>query len=141
SGGIVGCLRTGRRRLYRGSAAGARRTTPSGGRLPFDIQTLQAARGGLEAWRVQYVAASAHEAWQTHGAWITSTQPTFGPAIAERWRHAAGNSDEVAQQAWRVRNSARQCMRDMLGEDGIAILPSASSLALPRDADARLIEN
>ena len=32
-------------------------------------------------------------------------------------------------------------MRDMLGEDGIAILPSASSLALPRDADARLIEN
>lgn len=98
------------------------------------------AADGLEAWRQTYVAAGAFEGWQVHGAWIESAQPDFAPAIAARWRAAAQVTSAQAASAREDMARIRAHVRACLGSQGIAILPSAASVAPARDADASSIE-
>lgn len=88
----------------------------------------------LDKWRQIYNTAGAHEAWCAHGAWITEHQPVFGDAIAGRWKVASSVSDEVAAQTRTQLLKIRSQVRDLLGEHGVAVLPSAASLAPRRDA-------
>lgn len=88
----------------------------------------------LADWRQVYNTASAHEAWQTHGAWITRERPVFGEAIAGRWRMASGVSDAAAADAWAQRTRIQDHVRGLLGEATVALLPSAASLAPRLDA-------
>ncbi len=89
----------------------------------------------LAAWRKVYATAGAHEGWSTHGAWITQEQPVFGPAIQSRWLAASQVTDEAAAHARAQGGRIREQVRALLGEDGVAVLPSAASLAPRRDAD------
>ena len=99
-------------------------------------QTAQAAAGeALSTWRQAYVTAGAHEGWQTHGRWITEQRPVFGAAIAARWQAASQVSDAAAATARAEVARIRSQVRALLGEDGVAVLPSAASLAPRRDAD------
>src|ERR1700676_181660 len=41
----------------------------------------------------------AHEVWSTHGRWIDSAQPRFGPGVAERFVAARGVTAEQARAA------------------------------------------
>ena len=94
----------------------------------------------LESWRQTYATAGAHEGWGVHGAWITAHQPPFGPAIAARWRAASGVGDEDAQEARAQAVRIRSRVRALIGSDGVAVLPSAASLAPRRDAQAAAID-
>lgn len=94
----------------------------------------------LTAWRQTYAAAGAHEGWLTHGAWITAQQPVFGPAIAARWRAASQVSDAAAATAREDAQRIRAQVRALLGDDGVAVLPSAASLAPRRDADPAAVD-
>ncbi len=94
----------------------------------------------LEKWRTVYATVGAHEGWQVHGAWITRHQPTFSPAIHARWKAASEVSDDAASAAREVMASARRSVRDLLGEDGVAVLPSAASLAPRRDASPAAVD-
>lgn len=89
----------------------------------------------LVRWRTAYTTCSAHQAWQAHGAWITDHQPVFGAAIAGRWAIASRIGTEDAARAQAGIHAIRQRVRSWLGEDGVALLPSAASLAPRRDAD------
>lgn len=90
---------------------------------------------GLAAWRQTYATVGAHEAWQAHGAWITQHQPRFGPAIAARWQAASRVDGAAAAAAQAGKARIRAQVRAWLGSDGVAVLPSAASLAPRRDAD------
>ena len=94
----------------------------------------------LEMWRNIYATVGAHEGWQVHGAWITRHQPTFSPAIQARWKAASEVNDDAASAAREVMVSARRFVRDLLGNDGVAVLPSAASLAPRRDADPATVD-
>jgi len=83
----------------------------------------------LEVWRQTYITASAREAWLEHGAWIEQHQPVFGPAIAGRFNIARGVSAEAAEAAVKRRGEISARMREKLGQNGIAILPSSASVA------------
>lgn len=83
----------------------------------------------LEEWRRTYVTVSGHQAWQAHGAWIEKHQPPFGDAIAGRWRMARAVEVDAAAAAGANMERARSRMRALLGDDGIAVLPSAASVA------------
>jgi len=96
--------------------------------------------GTLESWRQAYATAGAHEGWQVHGAWIEQQQPRFGPAIAARWRAASHISDDAAAAAGRAAQRVRTRVRALLGVDGVAVLPSAASLAPRRDADPATVD-
>jgi len=95
----------------------------------------------LESWRKTYVAVSAYEAWQAHGAWIEAHKPGFGPAIAQRFAYAKGvtASDFSAASTERERIATR--VLELLGPRGVAVLPSAAGPAprldaQPADVDA-----
>ena len=94
----------------------------------------------LEMWRNSYATVGAHEGWQVHGAWITRHQPTFSPAIHARWKAASEVSDNAASAARGLMASARRHVRDLLGDNGVAVLPSAASLAPRRDADPATVD-
>ena len=89
----------------------------------------------LTSWRTAYATAGAHEGWRTHGAWITEHRPVFSPAIAARWANASQVSDADAEAARAQGSRIRSLVRHLLGDDGVAVLPSAASLAPRRDAD------
>ncbi|ALM85622.1 amidase [Bordetella sp. N] len=94
----------------------------------------------LETWRRTYITVSAHDAWRTHQDWITRTQPDFGPAIAGRWQAAAKVSDAEVAEAAAVQARLRAEVRALLGEDRVAVLPSASSAAIARTADPAAVD-
>lgn len=95
---------------------------------------------GLVQWRKSYVTAGAHEGWRSHGAWITQAQPTFSPAIAARWRTASQIDTDTANAANRHVAEIRAHVRQIVGTDGLFLLPSAASLAPRRDADAASVD-
>lgn len=102
--------------------------------------SLAAPGEDLSAWRQTYATAGAHEGWQTHGAWITAQRPVFGPAIAARWQAASQVSDAAAAAARDDAERIRVQVRALLGDDGVAVLPSAASLAPQRDADPAAVD-
>jgi len=85
--------------------------------------------GMLEEWRRTYVTASAYDGWQVHGAWITANRPDFSPAVAARWQFAARVDARDAALAVQRQGAIRKQVGDLLGEDGVAIIPSAASVA------------
>lgn len=89
----------------------------------------------LADWRQTYVTVGAHEGWQVHGEWITRHAPVFGAAVGARWRAASGVTDAAAGAARERMARIRGQVRALLGDDGVAVLPSAASLAPRRDAD------
>jgi amidase len=85
--------------------------------------------GGLEDWRKTYITISGHEAWQEHGQWIETHQPLFGAAVAGRWRMAQAVSREAADAARARQAEIRAAVQNLLGADGVALVPSAVSVA------------
>lgn len=94
----------------------------------------------LTDWRQTYATAGAHEGWATHGAWITEHSPHFGAPIAGRWKAASLVTNEIAQVAHHQAKAIRKQVRDLLGADAVAILPSAASLAPRRDAESGAVD-
>jgi amidase len=83
----------------------------------------------LEDWCRTYVAISSYESWQAHGIWIERQRPMFGPAIAGRWETARRVSPVAAAGAYVHKERSRAQVRALLGADGVAVLPSAASVA------------
>ena len=109
--------------------------------LGTQAQLAVAAAGeSLTAWRQTYATVGAHEGWQAHGEWITAVRPDFGPAIAARWQAASAITDTAAAQARTNAARIRAQVRALLGDDGVAVLPSAASLAPRRDADPAAVD-
>ncbi|WP_425260604.1 amidase [Rubrivivax sp. RP6-9] len=109
--------------------------------LARDAVHVAAAHGSdLAAWRQIYATAGAHEGWATHGAWIRRHQPQFGPAVAARWDAASRIEDAAAAVARAEVVRIRGLVRALLGDDGVAVLPSAASLAPLRDADPAAVD-
>ncbi|MGC3963173.1 MAG: amidase [Rhodocyclaceae bacterium] len=96
---------------------------------------------GLDAWRQIYVTSGAFEGWQAHGEWISTHEPRFAPAIASRWTHAASVTAEQADEAVAQRSRIRQHVRDLLGYDAVAVVPSAASVAPLRSAGGAEIDD
>ena len=100
-----------------------------------------AAPGTLEHWRQTYLVASAYEAWQTHGQWILRTTPVFAPPIAARWQFAASVTPAQALAAGQQRSAIANHVHSLLGNDAIAILPSAVSVAPLRQTGSLEIDD
>lgn len=88
----------------------------------------------LEDWRRTYVTAGAFEGWRAHGEWITRVRPRFADAIAARWQQAARVGADEAEAARLHMHAIRRRVREWLGDDAIAIVPSAASVAPLRSA-------
>lgn len=109
----------------------------------LELQPHELAEGAhppLDTWRQHYLHASAHEGWQVHGAWIAGSEPGFAPPVAARWRFASTVSQDAAQAAWDAIHDVRTFVRGVIGEDGVALVPSAASVAPLRDASPESVD-
>lgn len=95
----------------------------------------------LDEWRLTYISASAREAWQVHGEWIEKHQPIFGAAVAARWEMARNTSQLAADAAVARQAKIRASIRDMLGADGVAVIPSAAGIAPLLTASGAEVDN
>lgn len=66
----------------------------------------------------------AHEAWASHGAWITARHPTFGKGVEERFAIAAGVTAEQKNAALAFRDANRSRIDALLGEKGFLVMPT-----------------
>jgi len=96
--------------------------------------------GGLNSWRQTYVTAGAYDGWATHGEWIASHPPRFAPAVAARWQYASTVTADAAAAARQTARAIAAHVREWLGTDGVAILPSAASAAPLRTAPPEAVD-
>lgn len=101
--------------------------------------------GELASWVSAFGTWQAWEAWSVRGGWLADRLDTLGADVRTRFRRAATVEKVDADAAYDVVQTARQRLRDLLG-DRVLVLPTASSVApLPgpgvaavRDATFRL---
>lgn len=91
------------------------------GRL--DAVTL--APEGLHVWFQTFRTMQGYEIWQTHGAWIEREQPRFGPGIADRFAWTRTLTREEYGKQRMKREEIRSRLEQLLGEDGVLLIPTA----------------
>ena len=97
-------------------------------------QPVQIFKGRADEWGDAYRVLQGWEVWQTLGPWISRAKPRFGPAIAARFGDAATITRVEVEQwrPWRCR--ARRRLAELVGADGVLVLPTAPTVAPPKDA-------
>lgn len=83
----------------------------------------------LAEWSSTFRILQGLEIWSEHGEWIRRENPKFGPGIAERfqWTSTLKNSESTSQ--YELREEVRQLMSNLLGEDGLLVIPTAPGAA------------
>lgn len=98
------------------------------------------AAGGLPAWRNAFRVIQSSEVWAAHGAWVADVKPNFGPGVRERFASAATLDPAEVIAAKALRSDIRNRLDDLLGDDGILLLPSAPGPAPLRGTPAADLE-
>lgn len=91
----------------------------------MDARRLVLAPQGLEAWFATFRTMQGYEIWSAHGAWITEHRPKFGPGIAERFAWSATITRDDYERALPVRQRVRESLEELLGDDGMLVIPTA----------------
>ena len=98
--------------------------------LPFD---------GVEAyWAFRH--AQAYEAWQALGPWIEEHKPDLGPGIKERFEFGKGVTKGDYEKAIALRLTIRMALEDMLGDDGLLVMPTVPSCAPLKSEDHETLQ-
>ncbi|MDD9909469.1 MAG: amidase [Ahrensia sp.] len=87
--------------------------------LGYDIETAYWAFRNVQAW----------EAHQSLGGWIAETKPNLGPGVKDRFDYGASLSRETYDKAVSDRADITSKLSDLLGEDGVLVLPTVPSCA------------
>lgn len=69
------------------------------------------------------------EAWQTHGAWITSARPDLGPGIAARFAAASAVTAAEAEDARAAGRAVRDAVHAATADGTVLVVPGAASAA------------
>ena len=96
-------------------------------------EEVSIAKEGLGRWAESFRVIQAFEIWRSLGAWVTEYRPALGPGIRERIAWAASVTEEHAVAERRFRASVVERLDELLGRDGVVILPTAPGPA-PRRA-------
>lgn len=76
----------------------------------------------------------AREAWANHGDWISAHPGSLGKGVEDRFRFATTIDDQALAEAHASRTAFRGELRDLLGDNGILVLPTVPGAA-PLKAD------
>ncbi|HSM43065.1 MAG TPA: amidase [Afifellaceae bacterium] len=99
-----------------------------------DAERIQVAEQGLDDWYWVFRVCQAHEAWREHGAWIEDRDPEMTPGVRERFEFGRDLEPGAAEKAYARRDKMATGLTDMIGTDGVLVLPSVPSIAPLRDA-------
>ncbi|MBD1379359.1 amidase [Metabacillus arenae] len=84
---------------------------------------------GLSEWSNTFRIIQGLEIWSEHGEWIREENPKFGPGIGDRfeWTSTLKKSDCIPNLE--LRKKIRQSMSNLLGEEGLLVIPTAPGAA------------
>jgi amidase len=105
------------------------------------LQEVSVAKGALTAWRNAFRLIQSSEAWACHGAWVTKARPSFGPGVRERFSSAEALDPVEVDDAKALRDSIRDRMQELLGDDAVLIAPTAPGIAPLRDMPVGPLED
>lgn len=88
------------------------------------VATLEG-MGSLSDWWQVFRITQAAEIWQELGEWITANKPQFGPGTKERFEMASKLTPEEIQTAQEQRKQISTHLQELLGKDGVLMLPTA----------------
>ncbi|HEX9463131.1 MAG TPA: amidase [Alphaproteobacteria bacterium] len=97
-------------------------------------QTVDVCPDGMSEWVSCLRTIQAIETWRCNAPWITEKQPTFGPRVAARfeWTRTVDPSLEGAARERRQRY--RTALQDLLGGDGLIVVPTGPCIAPRRNS-------
>lgn len=78
-------------------------------------------------WQFRYLQG--HEAWQTDGAFLARFRPPLGPGVAQRFAWCTEVGDAQVAQARAFRERFRTHLGDLLGDDGVLLMPTMPDIA------------
>lgn len=84
---------------------------------------------GLPSWVDTFRTIQGYEIWSAHGEWIEREKPYFGPGIAERFAWTRTIQREQFERQLVVRGQIRSRMEELLGDDGIVVIPTVPCVA------------
>lgn len=88
-------------------------------------------------WNFRYIQG--REAWTTDGPLIERFNPPLGPGVAERFAWSRAVTDAQVAQATTFRQRFRAHMTQLLGTDGVLLMPTMPDVApLRSDSEASL---
>ena len=90
---------------------------------------LDISEEGLAEWAKSFRVLQGIEIWKTHGEWIETANPNFGPDIASRFQWASTLTEAEGKKEQKVRDLVRARMEKMLGEDKLLIIPTTPGKA------------
>jgi Asp-tRNA(Asn)/Glu-tRNA(Gln) amidotransferase A subunit family amidase len=101
------------------------------GELP--IEPIRFDTKPLPDWVQAFQIRQGWEAWQAHGTWIEQHWDSLNPDVRSRFEAASRRTAEDLARTDAALEDARSTIDGTLG-DAVLILPSASSVAPPRDS-------
>ena len=90
-------------------------------------------------WAFRYLQGK--EAWESWGAFITQYAPTMGNAVAERMLWSSKVTDDQARSATQFRVRFTAHIEQLLGDDGVLVLPSMPDIAPLKSTSEDAIED
>jgi amidase len=95
---------------------------------------------GLEDWYWTFRRLQAVEAWAEHGAWIESRDPKMTPGVRERFEFGKAVSADERRRAKANRARQRARVEELVGDDGVLMLPTVPSIAPLRDISGNALQ-
>lgn len=90
-------------------------------------------------WSFRYLQG--REAWMTDGAFIERYAPVLGPGVKERFAWSRDVTDAQVEQAQAFRTRFTAHLRQLLGHDGVLVMPSMPDIAPLRSTDEAALEH
>lgn len=93
------------------------------------VTPITVAPEGFDAWMIGFRHLQGREVWSSHGAWIQTVHPTFGPAVGERFAWTATITEGQALAAAKLKAAAQAHLEALLPSGVVLVLPSAPFIA------------
>jgi amidase len=94
----------------------------------------------LTQWMDYFRFPQGAEAWECHREWVTRVKPQFGPMIKGRFEWAQTIAPQDVARAKARREEITRRMETLLQNDAVLALPSAPSIALPRNSPPQEVD-
>jgi amidase len=105
-----------------------------------DVRPIQIAPNGLDEWMMIFRTLQGYEIWQGLGEWVRTRQPRLSSGVARRLAWTQTVRPEDVSRGQTARDQIKQRLTELLGDDGILVLPTAPGVAPQRDRPASEVE-
>ena len=96
------------------------------------VEKVTISSEGLKEWHQAFRTAQGLDIWRTHGEWIEREKPVFEESIGERFAWASTLDEAESEPLLKLWSEVRTRLRELLGEDGLLVIPTIPGTAPER---------